>query len=154
MRPGILFAVLFIWFVCTGGRFTAPFLKEVAHFEDGLIGTVFATQVLAGRICGSLGAVVADKLELLYPHYGRIGCFVACVVVGTIAFEVHFLVEYLTDDESVRAILHFMARVLYSISTSILDPTVDAITLTKLKDGNENESGYGRERLFGKGFFY
>ena len=154
MRPGILYAAIFVWFVFTGGRFTAPFLKEVAHFDDGLIGSVFATQVIVGSFCGSFGAIFADKMERLYPHYGRIGCLVACVVIGTIAFEAHFLVESMTDEESVQVFLHFMARVLYSICTSILDPTLDAITLTSLKEGNESESDYGRERLFGKGFFY
>ena len=76
-----------------------------------------------------------------------------CVIFGTMAFEAHFLVRYLSDEKSVRIALHFMARILYSICTSILDPTVDAITLTTLKDRNESETDYGRERLFGKALF-
>ena len=49
--------------------------------------------------------------------------------------------------------LHFIARFLHSICTSILDPTMDAITLITLSAGNESETDYGRERFFAKVLF-
>ena len=150
MRPGILYGAVFIWFVFTGGRFTAPFLQKVAGFDDGLIGSVFAAQVLAGSFFGSLGAIASDKMENLYPQYGRVLSLIVCVLIGTISFELHFWVEVITKKEEVQVALHFLARILYAICTSSSCPILDAIVLTNLKEGNSNECDYGRERLFGK----
>lgn len=60
-RPRILYAVVFFWLAWTGGRFTAPFLKEEVGFNDGQIGFLLACQTGLLAIIGPLGGAIADK---------------------------------------------------------------------------------------------
>ena len=86
MRPGILFGAIFIWLVCTGGRFTAPFLETALKFDEKLIGVTFALEVFFGSI-SSLGSVKVDQLERKYPQKGRIGCLILLVAIASIFFN-------------------------------------------------------------------
>jgi len=161
MRPGYLYFTTFAWLVFTGGRFTAPFLQEVAGFDDALIGIAIASQMLIGSLLGSIGAVVSDRLEFKFPNRGRIYCLASGILLGTVAFELHWVVQFMFRGEknnSART-LHFLARMLYSISSSIIFPILDGITLSYLKSnvdgdgdgdgGGDKKSAYGKERLFG-----
>jgi len=159
MRPGYLYFTTFAWLVFTGGRFTAPFLQEVAGFDDALIGIAIASQMLIGSLLGSIGAVVSDRLEFKFPNRGRIYCLASGILSGTVAFELHWVVQFMFRGEknNPARILHFLARMLYSISSSIIFPILDGITLSYLKSnvdgdgdgGGDKKSAYGKERLFG-----
>ena len=62
-RPRCLHAAVFVYFVCTGGRFTAPFLENVAHFSDTANGLTLAAQMSLGALLGPLAGAVADAAE-------------------------------------------------------------------------------------------
>ena len=94
MRPGVLFAAIFTWQVCTGGRFTAPFLEEVAQFNESMIGLAFGLQILFGTVFASVGSKKADELELRYPGRGRVMVLMALVFCGNIGIQIHFLVYH------------------------------------------------------------
>ena len=173
MRPGILFLVIFIWFVCIGGRFVALFLQEVAQFNETTIGITFGLQIFFGSIFAGYGSIQADRLELLYPRKGRIYCLIAAVIVGTIGTQLHFVIYYfygdqikneeLNDDDisdineqvqekqviDAAIIFHIITRIIISIFLSIMSPILDGISLTYLKENNLQASEYGKERLFG-----
>jgi len=141
MRPGYLYFTTFAWLVFTGGRFTAPFLQEVAGFDDALIGIAIASQMLIGSLLGSIGAVVSDRLEFKFPNRGRIYCLASGILLGTVAFELHWVVQFMFRGEknnSART-LHFLARMLYSISSSIIFPILDGITLSYLKSNVDGD---------------
>ena len=150
MRPGWLYFSIFTWAVLTGGRFTAPFLKDIAQFDDSLIGVIIAIQSLLGSLLGSVGAVYADRLEFKYPNKGRMGFLGLGVLFGTISFEIHWLVHLLVQDNRVLSTgLHITARILYSVCLSIVFPILDGITLSYLTSHNCDAAAYGKERSIG-----
>lgn len=150
----LLFTVVFSWFVFSGGRFTAPFLKRVARFDDSIIGIAFAMQVLFGSLFAPYGCVIADKMELKYPRCGRMSCLMLGIIMATIVFELHWVVRLLFGNEKcdcrrMETFLHLLLRILYAICTSMLGPVLDGATLSYLKEKNISKSEYGKERLFG-----
>ena len=153
MRPGYLYFTLFTWFVATGGRWTAPFLKEVAMFDDSIIGILIALHVLLTSFLGSIGAVYADKLEFWYPNKGRIGCMIFGLITSTIAFEIHYVVHFFATIEEQPTVffgIHIVARILYAICSSFIYNVLDGITLSYTKKHNaDGSASYGKERLFG-----
>ena len=150
MRPGFLYFSIFTWLVCTGGRFTAPFLQHIAGFDDTLIGIIFAIQILLVSFLSSIGGIWADKLELYYPEKGRIGCLALGTFLATISFEIHGIVQFLVkDDHMMSTALHITARLMYASFSAILFPILDGITLSYLKIHSRDASAYGQERLFG-----
>ncbi len=156
MRPGCLYFSIFVFLVVTGGRFTAPFLREVAGFDDSLIGISIAIEKLFQSLLGSAGAIYSDKLEFQYPNRGREYFLAVNVAFATIAYGIHGLVQYIFDGDSLdhplAYVLHFVARILYSAFIAVLFPVCDGITLSYLKShsvDNESVSNFGRERLLG-----
>jgi Na+/melibiose symporter-like transporter len=150
MRPGYLYFSTFIWLVLTGGRFTAPFLENIASFDDAIIGITISLQILIGSFLGSIGAVYSDRLELKHPNKGRLYCLAGAIVCGTISFEIHGLLKVLFEEKTTLSlVLHIVARMMYASCSAILFPVMDGITLVYLKKHNCLESAYGRERLFG-----
>ncbi len=156
MRPGYLYFSIFVFLVVTGGRFTAPFLKEVAGFDDSLIGISIAIEKLFQSLLGSVGAIYSDRLEFKYPNRGRVYFLAVNVAFATLAYGIHGLVQYMFDgnsrDHPLAYILHFVARILYSAFIAVLFPVCDGITLSYLKshsNDNESVSNFGRERLLG-----
>lgn len=149
MRPGHLYFSLFIWYALSGGRFTAPFLKNVANFSDSMIGFTFSMQIFLGSLMGSFGAVAADSLEKKFPNKGRVAALGACIILGSLAFEIHLIATYLTNETS-SLFVHFVARMLFSVCAAITMPILDGIALVYLKRTGDNSSDYGKERLFGK----
>ncbi len=169
MRPGVLYAAIFSWAVCTGGRFTAPFLEDVAHFNESMIGFAFGLQIFFGTIFASIGSKKADQLELRYPGKGRLMLLMALVFFGNLGFQIHFLVYHYYffkknedghdhDDEegldqlSIDIIgkpnaifinkaefLHIIARILFSICSAVVHPILDGISLAYLKETNANK---------------
>ena len=150
MRPGFLYFSIFTWLVFTGGRFTAPFLQNVAGFDDTLIGITFAIQILLFSFLSSIGGIWADKLEFNYPEKGRIGCLAVGTFLATISFEIHGIVQFLVkDDHTMSTVLHITARLMYASCSAILFPILDGITLSYLKKHSRDATAYGQERLFG-----
>mmetsp|Transcript_4642 Transcript_4642/g.7029 ORF Transcript_4642/g.7029 Transcript_4642/m.7029 type:complete len:464 (+) Transcript_4642:120-1511(+) len=150
MRPGFLYFSIFTWLVFTGGRFTAPFLQNVAGFDDTLIGITFAIQILLFSFLSSIGGIWADKLEFKYPEKGRIGCLAVGTFLATISFEIHGIVQFLVkDDHTMSTVLHITARLMYASCSAILFPILDGITLSYLKKHSRDATAYGQERLFG-----
>jgi len=134
----------------TGGRFTAPFLENIASFDDAIIGITISIQILIGSFLGSIGAVYSDRLELKYPNKGRIYVLAGAICFGTISFEMHGLLKILSQKNNMTSIvLHIITRIIYASFSAILFPVLDGITLAHLKKHNCVESAYGRERLFG-----
>ncbi len=156
MRPGYLYFSTFAFFAFTGGRFTAPFLKEVAGFDDSLIGITIAIQLFFQYVLGSVGAIYSDNLEFKYPSKGRVYFLAVNVAGATLSFGIHGLVQYIFDGDSfdhpLAQILHFVARILYSAFWAVIFPVCDGITLSYLKshgDDDEAVSNFGKERLLG-----
>ena len=150
MRPGFLYFSIFTWLVCTGGRFTAPFLQHIAGFDDTLIGIIFAIQILLFSFLSSIGGIWADNLEFNYPEKGRIGCLAVGTFLATISFEIHGIVQFLVkDDHMMSTVLHITARLMYASCSAILFPILDGITLSYLKKHSRDATAYGQERLFG-----
>ena len=159
MRPGVLFGIIFIWLVCTGGRFTAPFLEDVAKFNESLIGLAFGLQILFGSMFAGYGSMKADEMEMKYPKKGRLMFLVGLILFGTLGFQIHFLIYFVNQrvgDKNEQKeltngmiILHTIARIIFSICSSLIFPILDGISLTYLKERNIDEGDYGKERLFG-----
>lgn len=159
MRPGVLFGFIFIWLVCTGGRFTAPFLEDVAKFNESLIGLAFGLQILFGTMFTGYGSMKADEMEIKYPKKGRLIFLVGLIILGTLGFQMHFIIYFVYQREGDEhhqneitngvIILHTTARIIFSICSSLIFPILDGISLTYLKERNADEGDYGKERLFG-----
>lgn len=159
MRPGVLFFFIFIWLVGNGGRFTAPFLQDVAKFNESLIGLTFGLQVLSGSIFAGYGSMKADEWELKYPRKGRLMFLIALLSIGTIGFELHFLIYKMSNvrndqqlenqHTNIAIICHIIARIIFSICSTLVFPILDGISLTYLKEIDADEGNYGKERLFG-----
>lgn len=149
MRPGYLYFSTFVWYVLSGGRFTAPFLKQIAGFSDSMIGYTFAIQIFLGSIIGSFGAAFADSLEKKLPRTGRALSLGLCVLLAAISFELHFVATFFLN-RKISLLFHFIARLCYSICASITVPILDGIALSYLKSTGDQTCEYGKERLFGK----
>ena len=167
MRPGYLYFTIFVWLVSTGGRYTAPFLQDIANMEDTIIGIVLAVHVLVSSILGAYGAVYADRLEERYSGHGRILVLLGGIICSTLAFELHGLIRLLVsangdgnDTAMIGNVLHVTARIVFAGFSSMIFPVLDGITLSFLKkeqfrrsnDGSAASSSsvsYGQERLFG-----
>uniref|UniRef100_A0A7S2UAR2 Major facilitator superfamily associated domain-containing protein n=1 Tax=Attheya septentrionalis TaxID=420275 RepID=A0A7S2UAR2_9STRA len=156
MRPGHLYNALFIWLVWNGGRFTATFLKDVAHFSDTLVGLTFAIQVCISALLSPLWGSMADKLELRYPHRGRAFMLGSGVLLATSATLLHSVVEYLSRQEEEEKLLgidtkiwHMILRVFFAIGQSAPFPVLDGMTLAFLEEEGSSQADFGKERLYG-----
>lgn len=144
---------IYITFTVQFCRFTAPFLENVAKFDESLIGLTFGLQILFGSAFAGYGSMKADELELKFPRKGRLYFLMGLLICGTIGFQLHFLIYYIAqhqeDDSQVHKIYHIIARILFSICSTLVFPILDGISLGYLKGINANEKDYGKERLFG-----
>ena len=158
-RPRSLHAAVFIYFVTTGGRFTAPFLENVANFTDTVNGLTLAAQVGIDALLGPVAGTLADALESKrYPHLrhrGRGLVMTLGVTVGTAAFILHGVVAYTCDEERLSCsshtttALHVFLRLLFATGNSFVYPVLNGITLTFLDDEGCPQTQYGKERLYG-----
>lgn len=157
-RPRSLHAAVFAYYVLSGGRFTAPFLEDVAGFSDALSGAALAIQVGMETILGPVAGSLADRMEREYPNYGRAIILSAGVAFGTAAFVIHGLVSLActgADHSSsycstnVGTALHMILRVVYSIGNAFIYPVLNGITLAYLEAEGCSPSQYGKERLYG-----
>mmetsp|Transcript_20496 Transcript_20496/g.58796 ORF Transcript_20496/g.58796 Transcript_20496/m.58796 type:complete len:461 (+) Transcript_20496:154-1536(+) len=157
-RPRSLHAAVFVYFVTTGGRFTAPFLKDVAHFTDTVNGLSLAAQVLIDALLGPLAGTLADASERRHPrrkHRGRGLVMTAGVTVGTAAFVLHGVVASVCTEErwscspTTTTALHVLLRLLFAVGNAFVYPVLNGITLTFLDDEGCPQSQYGKERLYG-----
>ncbi len=149
MRPGTLFGAIFIWLVFSGGRFTAPFLEEVATFSEPLIGLTFGLEVFFGTMLSSFGAMKADQLESEYPRKGRIICLILLLTTATFFFQLHAVIMYYCTKSAIT--LHIIVRIVYSVNMTLMFPILDGISLSYLQEINADDSDYGKERKYGKG---
>lgn len=158
-RPRILYAVVFFWLAWTGGRFTAPFLKEEVGFDDGQIGFLLACQSGLLAIIGPLGGVIADKRQITNKH-GRVEVLFAGICLGCVSTLFHGIAHifpsftYSIDQTSfmrqVTFLWHLSMRLLFSLSNGLVMPVLDGLTLAYLQaDKNSDSADYGKERLHG-----
>ena len=159
-RPRCLHAAVFVYFVCTGGRFTAPFLENVAHFSDTANGLALAAQTALDALLGPLAGALADAAERRaheqhkHKHLGRGLVMTLGVTVGTVAFILHGVVASVCADESscppaTATALHIGLRLLFAAGNAFVYPVLNGITLAHLDDEGCPPSQYGRERLYG-----
>ena len=169
-RPRHLHFAVFLYYVLSGGRFTAPFLEHVAGFKnDSLVGISLALQVGIGGALGPFAGSLADGIEMRCPRRGRALVLVSGVMVGTVAFVLHGVVRWACPEEaashqtsycSPRAVIcyHFALRVIYAVGNSFTYPVLNGITLAFLAEDIEKEthavgqgqtSNYGKERVHG-----
>ena len=158
-RPRCLHAAVFIYFVTTGGRFTAPFLEDVANFSDTVNGLTLAAQVgidaLLGPAAGTLADVLESKRFPNHRHRGRGLVMTLGVTVGTAAFILHGVVAYACDEDrlscspNTTTTLHIFLRLMFAAGNSFVYPVLNGITLAFLDDVGCPQTQYGRERLFG-----
>ena len=144
-----------MWFAWTGGRFTAPFLEEIAQFDESMIGLAFGLQILFGTLFTGIGSKTADELEQNYPGKGRVYLLMVLIFVGNIGFNIHYLVYHYTItyqgqlSTNMAATFHIVGRIILTSCWSVLQPIVDGISLVYLQEINANDTQYGKERLFG-----
>jgi len=154
-RPRCLHAAVFVYFVCTGGRFTAPFLENVAHFSDTANGLTLAAQMSLDALLGPLAGAVADAAERRAhkhnkrKHWGRGLVMTLGVSVGTVAFILHGVVASVCADAERATALHVGLRLLFAAGNAFVYPVLNGITLAYLDDEGCPPSQYGRERLYG-----
>ena len=158
-RPRSLHAAVFIYFVTTGGRFTAPFLENVANFSDTVNGLTLAAQVGIDALLGPAAGTLADAWESKqcphHRHRGRGLVMSLGVTIGTAAFISHGVVARACDEERLSCspdttmALHIFLRLLFAVGNSFVYPVLNGITLTFLDDENSPQTQYGKERLYG-----
>ena len=154
-RPRCLHAAVFVYFVCTGGRFTAPFLENVAHFSDTANGLTLAARTALDALLGPLAGAVADAAERRAhkhnkrKHWGRGLVITLGVSVGTVAFILHGVVASVCADAERATALHVGLRLLFAAGNAFVYPVLNGITLAYLDDEGCPPSQYGRERLYG-----
>jgi hypothetical protein len=179
MRPGVLYFTVFIWTAVSGGRFAAPFLEAEAFMTDTCIGLALALQLGLIVVLSSPVGVLADALEKSYPHKGRACVISLGILIGATALVSQSLVklyfapgmagrwdasnrELLDGDgsrlekdfispASLRCIYlwSFALRILYSAGYVMVEPVLDGLTLSHLKQEGRDDAEYGKERLFG-----
>lgn len=172
-KPRALYAVVFVWKVFTGGRFTAPFLTNSLGFDETLTGAVFALQSGLGTLVGPVGGTVADRLQKRSEH-GRSHALAFGLVVGTVATLLHGVGHVFPEfrlsseendneneenDDAGRSsaklrtyviLWHVSLRLVYAVADCFILPVVDGITLTYLEaTPGLHRTDFGKERLHG-----
>ena len=154
IRPRLLYIAAFAWLSVTGGRFLAPFLEHQANFSDAsLVGSVLACQTAVSSLLGSAGGSWADARQVLYPNKGRAQVMFVGVAIGSAAFLSHgagilFGSDAIPLFESME--WHFVLRIAWACSCSLVMPVLDGLTLAHLKTTpGRNPADYGKERLYG-----
>lgn len=148
-KPRTLYGALFAWLALSGGRFTAPFLKEEANFSDTDIGIALAIQTIVYSICSYvIGGRIADYYEERYKNnIGRIIVFRAGIYISSIAFLLHGMIS---NDNKHRVLYHTCLRIVYAIGMSLCMPVLDGLTISYLKwNSGSDPKDYGKERLYG-----
>ena len=150
-RPRLLYSAVFAWLSVTGGRFFAPFLEHEASFSDEIVGSVLATQCAVSALLGSAGGTWADARERRFPGQGRAQVMFIGVSVGSISFLLQGVHHLLPLSLFITPEWHFVLRIAWASSLSLVMPVLDGMTLAHLEKAEGMEtSDYGKERLFGK----
>ena len=162
MRPRWLYGGIFAWLSVAGGRFLAVLLEDQLEWKAGQVGSVLAAAQGMGLLTTALwSGTTADKLEDVYPGYGRASMLVVGVLLGTVALWGHALVP-------LRWFwVHVLLRLIYASASAMIFPAMDGMcldflatettvptTATSDSDNNSNHKkrssqAYGKERLWG-----
>lgn len=161
-RPRILYAVVFTWLAFTGGRFTAPFLKnEIGGYlnNDSIIGFLLACQNISSAIASPFFSNLADRYERQIQYgqkrQGRLFILKIALAVGSLATLLHSAPTSLFGDGSSSALFgnkrnkyliiswHLFLRILYSFSLSVVFPVMDGITLSFLQQEQQERQQSG-----------
>jgi len=143
----------------TGGRFTAPFLKQEIGFDDGQIGFLLACQKGLATVIGPICGIIADNRQKKHKN-GRVEILCAGLCLGSLTTLFHgiayvFPVFSYTADapkmmKQITFLWHLSLRLLYSISNVLVLPVLDGLTLAYLEaDKHADRADYGKERLHG-----
>jgi len=150
-----MFCAVFVWMVFTGGRFSAPFLQNVAHFNDTLVGLAMALQFSSSSTMGTMGGAMADKMERRYPRRGRVCVMIFGILLSTAAIIGHGITETVhviaPFSHQIKTFSHMSMRVLYSIGLACVMPALDGLAIAYLEEEENtgSSSDYGKERLYG-----
>jgi hypothetical protein len=157
-RPGLLYGSVFVWISLTGGRFLAPFLEQEGGLTATEIGLTLALQQSISTLLSSIGGSYADQIEFQSPGRGRAMVLGLGIVVGTLTFVLHGIVprwipSWLEEEEQQErdwsVTWHIVLRCMYAMSTSLVFPVLDGMTIQYLHDTAQSQSNYGKERLVG-----
>ena len=171
MRPRWLYGGIFAWLSVAGGRFLAVLLEDQLEWKAGQVGSVLAAAQGMGLLTTALwSGTTADKLEDVYPGYGRASMVVAGVLLGTMALWGHALVPLQWFW------VHVFLRLIFASASAMIFPAMDGMCLDYLTTGTtttaataatthpttssseggnninqtkRNSHGYGKERLWG-----
>lgn len=162
MRPRWLYLTIFIWTAVSGGRFTAPFLESEASMSDTYIGFALALQLGLIIVFSSPAGLLADALEKKCKHTGRSYVLSMGIGMGTLALLLQIVVRDwfaagLADGGSVgyskssksMHLWSFFLRIIYALGYAMVEPVLDGLTLSYLKDEGNDQADFGKERLFG-----
>uniref|UniRef100_A0A7S2N1P0 Major facilitator superfamily associated domain-containing protein n=1 Tax=Helicotheca tamesis TaxID=374047 RepID=A0A7S2N1P0_9STRA len=152
MRPRQLYFAVFTWLVLSGGRFTAPFLTNVAQLSETLTGLALAMQTVCMSMFLSVGGAIADHLEKKYPHRGRAATLIFGLGLSTTAFMLHGVVVHFSQQNSASKFVlscHVILRMVYSTGLAFVMPVLDGLTLSYLVEQGSQKEDFGKERLFG-----
>ena len=151
MHPRHLYFATFAWLVFSGGRFTAPFLEQVAGFNESQTGFALALQSFLTAALSSAAGSAADRLEARRPGRGRLEALVASIGLGTAVILMHGVVSRaLGGDTRLSVVVHTALRGLYAVALATAFPVMDGITLASLKDSGKGREEYGKERFYGE----
>ena len=89
IKPRYLFFSVYMLLGINSGRFMAPFLEHECHFTSKVIGISLSIKLILAIPAMLYGGYYADKLEVLYPSYGRAIVVLAGSLAGTILFALH-----------------------------------------------------------------
>mmetsp|Transcript_4930 Transcript_4930/g.14061 ORF Transcript_4930/g.14061 Transcript_4930/m.14061 type:complete len:176 (-) Transcript_4930:1052-1579(-) len=150
MRPRHLYNAVFAWLVFSGGRFTAPFLEEVAGFDDTLTGLALAIQFGLASLLNPVMGYRADQLEMKHPHRGRCFALAFGMTLATAAFMMHGVVCRVLGQGTMAVFAHMFLRVVISVGWASVMPVLDGLTLAYMEEKGLGRSEYGKERVYGK----
>jgi len=133
-----------VWISITGGRFLAPLLQDVG-LTDPQIGLCLALSTIVQSVCSSVFGMWADKCERLYPSLGRAVVLSAGITMASLVFVAEGVLSLSTKNSSSSnnekfVLGHVILRCIYAVSTSMVFPVLDGLTLDFLSRQNVIET--------------
>ena len=106
-----------------------------------------AFQISLISLLSTPAGAFADRFEKKIPSAGRVIVIAVGLVISTIAVLLHSI-DY--HGEGYRKLSWYLAlRFIYSCGVSLINPTLDGLTLAHLEKEGSRKSEFGKERLHG-----
>ncbi|CAB9520265.1 expressed unknown protein [Seminavis robusta] len=140
-RPRVLYSSIYAWISVTGGRFLAPFLRNLG-LSDTEIGVALALQLAIMTCIGPWAARVTEALESEYPGRGRAQVLTTGIIYATMEYLMNAL-----DFENKNCYVALCG--LYTVGVAMVFPALDGMTNDFLERSDNPDEDLARERLYG-----